>query len=284
MGLRQLGALAGSDNRDAATAWAKTWAADERAKWSALAAEVADLQNHPFPTAPAILKGNEDYRRMRIAYGDLPGVVTKAFERNRALGETLIAAIETGAGGDKKTVRDIALNAMELSVALIDNENTVLASSMAAVAKNHPEGDMEKSGIEANLAARAVFQYFVVRARGQGADQAPAVAGEVRGHATAIRAAVDAMRLHAAMSRQQIAMKMGAAPVMQAKLTRALDTYGESAAVELKFAEVFDQVAAAIADPAKSPSDFMVQMGPLDSLVDRRQEIVMRRKQIVTGG
>ena len=261
----------------------KAWADAQRAKLAVIDEKAVAMQGRPFPAMPAYVAIEPKAQKMIAAYAKLPGVVSRQLREDSTLVRSVIDQIVLASGGGADARKLLTQQTLQLDIAMIEGENTVVEASNASLPENDPQWDLATCSEESNLAAVDLLRFALRGMTGEAGDDRVAVAKSIHIHALRVSA------LSGDMVRDANA-KIAALPRASGADTKrlfgterqVLELYLQSAANEGEISKGLDQVAVRLGDQAVPVKDAFDAFSALATLEQQRGVFVEQRRQLLT--
>lgn len=263
----------------AGQAWARQWAKAQKQRWDDIQKRFDAVSGVPLPAAPF-----PEVAALTEKMGALPSIMGVHLAQNRVLADRMAVQISAMAGGDQKAAEALPAEVMDISVALLEGENQMLAAGMPMVPQGHPQRELMAAGRHANLAVIALLQAQKANLLGAPLDEAD-LAARLRQHADALELSADSVEKSAqrTLANTRGAPGMAGTPLLAA-IERAFATYPQSAAIERSFTTALRELATRIDAPGEVDFDTLADTADkLGTLVEERVAVDTQRRQLLQG-
>lgn len=255
-------------SRDEARVWGDSWEADVRQRVAKLKAWRTQL-----PPLPRAEIGRQAPTTLSM-YERMPARVDVMVDAIVGFVESVIPPTRRAAAGDQAAGETLAAEFFRGSGLVLKAENEILDLTAAGLPQGNPGKSLAGSMLASNEAIGLYLDYMAAMSRAEDLDRAALAAG-IR--AKAARAAAQARAVTADARAAKAQVNASPAFAGKARLIAMMDTYEESAVVELEIAAT----AAALAEPVEkgvfATSEASAKLAAVQPLIDRRLAIHARR-------
>jgi hypothetical protein len=246
--------------------WFPAWEQDVRARAAAMRAEIAALPSFPRETAAELMAGSPGADR-RIQSFERVGKDSRALAlANVEFAEQLIPMVRLVAleNPDAAALETLSMKLTAAARLSINATMTLLEASVSATEPDHPQTALSLAMLGNYRPIDRFLAYNEATLKGQTPDKW-ALAADIRADIADVRREVARLIANARKARGELPKI--ADVTLRNNLSRAVGTYDESAAVELKIAGRIETVAAAIdggADPLEMITNVLGDIEPLE--------------------
>ena len=264
-------------------AWASDWARARRLQLDGFSATVDALDKTPPSLTARLSAASPPLAKMAAGLRQLAVAYPNQFRREIALSTDVISLAERAASGDGAAATTLRSRRFDVTLVLIDGENTLLDISRASMRRGDPGIDIVDASEDDNLAVAALFRAQQKLAAGASPD--PNTAADIRRNANAALAAAQRAPTDASTATSEIEAdhSLRGTP-LGVRMVRELATYKDAGEVEAALAREILSVADLL-DGGVSPvsGDISAALSDTNQLVRKRLALDSTRKQILAG-
>lgn len=273
----------GAKNRKSGATWGRQWAAERRAELVTLRRTLDAVPAEPPPMSdfPPELRMQVESRIQAIA-GIRPAIERSVTEYAR-LADDLIDVIEKTAAGDGRASGRLEGASLDLTTQALVMENGILEKARLVMDADHPEASAISAAQTTNLAVLAIMRLARAHAVGEKPEFSQ-LSAELRQRAAMIDVAASKAEQDARKKGARLQSNAAIGTNLLQVMSRALETYKETAAIDREIAASLVALGNAIEAPGETEERLEAALQTLEELgkrVEARGQITQSRRQMV---
>lgn len=265
----------------AGRAWAEAWLKEADGKVAEVKGRGAALAPPPMELARRYRSLGPEAARQLAAFEKLPGIVRESAADNERFLASLRVDLVPAAGGSVTAKQSLYRKTLAGTRLSLRSENAMLNLAITAATRpDHPEIPLARSIQASNDALGLALGVMEEAFDPNGGSSDTAATGKAM-KAKVAEARVQAKRVwpNAQTTIRQLTADVPAGPLRN-MIVRAMNSYEQTAAIELQIADILDTVADNILSPG-GPDFLTWNLDPLEPLVNRRVELRLMRMDML---